>query len=129
LIFLPAAFVALSEGLKMRKPLVAFACLAILASPLGAQTSSPGSTPGSTEKKSEAPSTKTHRITGTITAVDETAKTVTLDHGAVKSLNWPAMKMTFAIDQKVATSKLKPGAKVDVDVVQRGKGYVVIAVR
>ncbi|HET7656100.1 MAG TPA: copper-binding protein [Luteimonas sp.] len=33
--------------------------------------------------------------TGTITAIDPVAQTVTIDHGPVAALDWPAMTMTF----------------------------------
>ena len=69
-----------------------------------------------------------HKVSGTVKSVDQSAKTVTLDHGPVKTLNWPAMSMTFKVDDKVPMEKLKQGSKVDVDVVQRGKDYVVTAV-
>ena len=34
--------------------------------------------------------------TGTITAVDASAGTVTIDHGAIPGVGWPAMAMTFS---------------------------------
>ena len=42
-------------------------------------------------------SLKEHSATGTVTAVDVTAGTVTIAHGAVESLNWPAMTMAFKL--------------------------------
>ena len=33
--------------------------------------------------------------TGIITAIDPAAKTITIDHGPVPALEWPAMTMTF----------------------------------
>ena len=33
--------------------------------------------------------------TGTITAVDASAGTVTIDHGAIPGVGWPAMALTF----------------------------------
>lgn len=70
-----------------------------------------------------------HKINGTVKEVDVASKTVTLDHGPVKTLNWPAMSMKFKVDDKVSMDKLRQGTKVDVDVVQRGKDYVVTAVK
>lgn len=32
---------------------------------------------------------------GTITAIDRVAQTITIDHGPVAALEWPAMTMTF----------------------------------
>jgi Cu(I)/Ag(I) efflux system protein CusF len=70
-----------------------------------------------------------HRVIGTVKKVDASAKTVTLDHEPVKSLSWPAMTMTFTVDDPAGMSRLKPGARVEVVVVQRGNDYVVTGVR
>lgn len=43
---------------------------------------------------------------GTVTAIDAEAGTITIDHGAIPAVEWPAMAMAFAADapsrQKVA---------------------------
>ncbi len=84
---------------------------------------------GMDQKKDEAGRAAAHKISGTVKEVDPIGTTVTLDHGPVKTLNWPAMSMKFKLGDKVSMDKLKKGNKVDVDVVQRGKDYVVTAVR
>jgi Cu(I)/Ag(I) efflux system protein CusF len=38
---------------------------------------------------------RTASAEGTVTAIDAEAGTITLDHGAVPALDWPAMTMTF----------------------------------
>ena len=45
--------------------------------------------------------------TGVITAVDAEAGTVTIDHGAIPAVEWPAMAMTFT-----APAEVLAGAKV-----------------
>src|SRR3546814_20352932 len=40
-------------------------------------------------------STTTAAATGTVQSVDASAGTVTIDHGPVDALRWPAMTMTF----------------------------------
>lgn len=45
----------------------------------------------------EKPISRTHSGTGTVTAVDGAAGTVTLAHEPVASANWPAMTMTFKL--------------------------------
>jgi Cu(I)/Ag(I) efflux system protein CusF len=49
--------------------------------------------------------------TGVVKAVDPVAKTITLDHGAVAALQWPAMIMTFKTGD-VDVSSIKPGDHV-----------------
>ena len=76
----------------------------------------------------DANASSSHRVVGIVKKVDVAARTVTLDHEAVKSLSWPAMTMTFKIDSAADMRKLKSGAHVKVDMVQRGNDYVVTAV-
>lgn len=54
---------------------------------------------------------------------------VTLDHEAVKSLNWPAMTMGFKVKDKALFDKLTVGKKVNVELKQQGPDYVVTAVK
>lgn len=38
---------------------------------------------------------------GTVTAVDQDAGTITIDHGPVPAVDWPAMVMTFEADEAI----------------------------
>lgn len=38
---------------------------------------------------------------GTITAIDADAGTITVDHGAVPAIEWPAMTMAFEADEQL----------------------------
>ena len=49
--------------------------------------------------------------TGVVKAVNPMAKTITLDHGPVASLHWPAMIMTFKTGN-VDLASIKPGDHV-----------------
>jgi len=73
--------------------------------------------------------TRKHVAKGTVKNVDPKASTVTLDHEAVKSLNWPAMSMTFKVQDKQLMEKLPQGKKVEVEFEQRGKDYVITRVK
>jgi len=72
---------------------------------------------------------QTHHATGTIKNVDAAKDTVTVDHGPVKSLEWPAMTMTFAVKDKTLFDKLTVGKKAEFEFSQDGKGYVVTSVK
>jgi Cu(I)/Ag(I) efflux system membrane fusion protein len=54
-----------------------------------------------------------HRGQGKVEAVDAAKGRVELDHAPIPSLKWPAMKMGFAVSDKTALGKLKPGDKVE----------------
>lgn len=67
----------------------------------------------------------THKATGVVKKADPKAGTVTLDHEPVKSMNWPAMTMTFQVKDKALLDKLGANKKVEVEFEQRGKDYVI----
>ena len=73
--------------------------------------------------------TPVHKASGTVQKVDAANGSVTLAHGPVKSLNWPAMTMPFAVKDKALLDKIKPGAKVEFGFVQSGKDYVVTEIK
>lgn len=70
-----------------------------------------------------------HSAKGTVKSSDAKAGTVTLDHEAVKSLSWPAMTMTFKVQDKALMDKLGQGKKVEVEFEQRGKDYVITSAK
>ena len=70
-----------------------------------------------------------HEAVGTVKSVDPAAGTVTLAHGPVKSLNWPAMTMGFTVKDKALLDKLVVGKKVDVEIVQQEGKYVITTVK
>ena len=66
--------------------------------------------------------------TGTVTALDPAAGTITLDHGPIPEANWPAMTMSFKAAPEVAQS-VKIGDKVAFDLRLEGGAGTVTAVR
>jgi len=70
-----------------------------------------------------------HKTSAVVKAVDPVNSKVTLDHDQVKTLNWPAMTMTFGVKEKSLLDKLAVGKKVDVEFTQQGSNYVVSAVK
>jgi Cu(I)/Ag(I) efflux system periplasmic protein CusF len=70
-----------------------------------------------------------HKGSGTVEKIDTAKGTVTLAHGPVKTMNWPAMTMTFNVKDKAMLDKIKPGAKVEFGFVQSGKDHVVTEIK
>ncbi|WP_426265262.1 copper-binding protein [Sphingomonas sp. PWP1-2] len=64
---------------------------------------------------------------GTVTAIDKTAGTITLDHGPIPEAKWPAMTMTFKAAPAI-TDPAKVGEKVDFDVTLTGSADEVTAI-
>ena len=70
----------------------------------------------------------THQAIGVVKAVDAQSGKLTLAHGPVKTLGWPAMTMIFVVRDHSLLAKLAPSAKVEVEFVEDGKEYVVTKV-
>jgi Cu(I)/Ag(I) efflux system protein CusF len=82
----------------------------------------PKATAKSGEKKSQS---KSHKGSGTVTKVDPAGGKVTISHGPVQTLKWPAMSMTFGVSDKALLDHVHQGGKVEFEFVQRGKDYVI----
>jgi len=67
-----------------------------------------------------------HRASGTVDSLDGGAGTISLAHGAIASLRWPAMTMEFKVANGSLLAGLKPGAKVDFEFVERQPGEWVV---
>lgn len=74
-------------------------------------------------KKGEA--TKAATATGTVTAMDTAKRKVTLDHGPIPDIDWPAMKMEFSVAPSVDLSKVKTGDRVQFTLSGSGNSYTV----
>ena len=70
-----------------------------------------------------------HKAAGTVTKVDPAKSTVTIAHGPVQSMKWPAMTMTFKAKDKAMLDKVKQGSKVEFSFVQSGKDYIVTEIK
>ena len=67
-----------------------------------------------------------HQATGTLESIDLKGGIVTLTHGPVASLKWPAMTMDFVLANPSLVDKLKAGSPVDIEFVERKPGEWVI---
>jgi Cu/Ag efflux protein CusF len=70
-----------------------------------------------------------HQATGIVKNVDAGNGKVTLEHGPVKTLNWPAMTMTFGVKDKNLLDKLHVGQRVQVEFEGQGGSYVITLVK
>ncbi len=73
----------------------------------------------------DAKKATTADATGTITAVNPLNHKITFDHGPIPAINWPAMKMEFAVAPSVDLAKLKTGDKVNFTLSGSGGTYTV----
>lgn len=70
--------------------------------------------------------TKVAQGSGTITAVDMAAGKITLDHGPIAELEWPAMKMGFSATPEMLTG-VAVGDKVDFTMSLKGNNATLTA--
>jgi Cu(I)/Ag(I) efflux system periplasmic protein CusF len=77
-------------------------------------------------KKSQA---KTHKGTGVVKNVDAAGGKVTIAHGPIPSISWPAMSMAFSVKDKKMLAKLAPEKKVEFQFVQQGSDYVITSIK
>lgn len=80
-------------------------------------------------KKSSAKEGGTHQAKAVVKSVNQDKGTVTLVHEPVKTLDWPAMTMSFLVKDPALFDKLSPNRKVDVEFVKDGSKYVVTRVK
>lgn len=78
---------------------------------------------------SSKPLGQTHHAVGTVKSMDMDKGSVTISHGPVKTLNWPAMTMTFGVKDKGLLNQLAIGTKVGVDFVEEGSNYTIVKVK
>lgn len=64
----------------------------------------------------------THKAEGVANSIDLSHGKINLTHGPIKSLQWPGMTMDFAVKDKTILKGIKPGQKVEFEVVQEGPG-------
>ena len=79
--------------------------------------------------KPSAPAGATHETDAVVKSIDASGGKVTLSHGAIRSLNWPAMTMAFPVRDKAALGRVKIGQKVHVELKKEGSDYVVTSMK
>ncbi len=79
--------------------------------------------------RTSAPLAVGHRAQGSIDAIDPKAGTMSINHGAVPTLKWPAMTMQFKAANPSLLNGLKPGQPISFEFVERQPGeYVVTSI-
>lgn len=69
------------------------------------------------------------RGTGTVTAIDKTAGTITLDHGPIAEAGWPAMTMAFKATPASLLDTVSVGDKVAFELKMMGGAGEVTAIQ
>lgn len=89
----------------------------------------PACSPGEPEATaSQAPEAKTVSAVGTVIGVDPPNGTITLQHGPIAELGWPAMRMAFKAPPE-AIAAVQDGDRVAFDLKLAGGQAEIVAVR
>lgn len=72
---------------------------------------------------------KVERGSGVVTAIDPKAAKVTIQHGPIAALGWPAMTMAFTAIPPALLKSVKVGQRVDFAMRMRGFVAEVTAIR
>lgn len=116
----------LLAGLMATVPLIACSAPSDPGSQTASQATPP--TPASNHESSQVGETmaKHASATGTIEVIDPAARTITIVHGPVPELEWPAMTMTFKAPD-IVLADFKPGDRVAFDLSASGMTATVTA--
>jgi Cu(I)/Ag(I) efflux system periplasmic protein CusF len=103
----------------------AFAFLVLL---LAGCDAAPQASAPATPAPAPAPATARHATaSGVVQAVDAAAKTVSIAHGPVEALGWPAMTMTFQAPG-VDLAAIRPGDAVAFEFTSTGMDGTIVAI-
>ena len=81
--------------------------------------------PGMSGSSSSSNAKTQASATGTVVAVNAGQHKVTLDHGPIPAISWPAMKMEFSAAPVIDLAKVKPGDKVEFSLTGSNGSYTV----
>lgn len=65
---------------------------------------------------------------GTVTQVDAAAGTITINHGAIEAISWPAMTMQFTAENPAILQGVAVGDRVRFELKSAAENTVVVAV-
>ena len=84
--------------------------------------------PASAAGSAKAASAWIHSATGTVESIDLEASRITLSHGPVETLGWPAMTMAFKLADPALARGLKEGQSVSFTFDKQGDDYRITAI-
>jgi len=84
------------------------------------------SPPATSQTRSENNDAKAHSADGTVEKID--AGQVTIVHGPVQTLQWPAMTMAFSAQDAALLEGIRPGDRVAFSFSTSGGGYALTAI-
>jgi len=78
------------------------------------------------DKKAQS---KVHKGEGTVTKIDSAGGKVTISHGPIQSMKWPAMSMDFNVRGPKLLTGVKPNQQVKFEFVEDKGLYVITSIK
>lgn len=94
--------------------------LAMTAVMAAALTGTASAAPAAAPMSMTAAATKSGHGVGVVRSIDAKAGTVTIQHGPIAAIGWPAMIMAFKARRPAMLRDIKPGEKVGFDMTTNG---------
>jgi len=113
----------------MKPSIAVVTALALSIGAISASRAQSGATVHGKDHGAQVSQAQTHKASGTVTKVDPAGSKVTIAHGPVQSLKWPAMTMNFVVRDKTLFDRLLSGKKVEFEFVQQGRDYVITSAK
>jgi Cu/Ag efflux protein CusF len=66
------------------------------------------------------------KASGVVSAVNLSQRRITIKHGPIKSLGWPAMTMDFAVNEEIELTSFNAGMQVNFTLVRAANGSWVV---
>jgi Cu(I)/Ag(I) efflux system membrane fusion protein len=111
---------------RLRSVLGSLAATEPAAKPAATQASAPGTSPASPASPAAAPAAASYMAQGKVESVEPDS--LTISHGAIAELKWPAMTMGFNKPSPKAFSEVKPGDAVHFEFTKKGDNYELVSV-
>jgi Cu(I)/Ag(I) efflux system protein CusF len=64
--------------------------------------------------------------TGVVNSIDVAKHSINVSHAPIRALKWPSMTMDFPVDPEVDLSNVKPGMKINFELVNTETGEIEI---
>ena len=122
-------YIQVLEGVKVGENVVVSANFLIdaesnLKAALGSFGQKAGGDPAAAQPQGGA--AVVHHAEGRVEAVDRAHSRVTLAHGPVASLNWPAMTMDFKVKDPAVLRALSAGQQIKFDISESGGEWIIV---
>jgi Cu/Ag efflux protein CusF len=112
----------------MKTLVLPLALLAAACSPPASEPAATADVAGGSAPAVSVPAAGQITSVGTVTAIDAAAGTVSLDHGPIAAINWPAMTMQFTAEDPAILQGIAVGDRVSFELRSETETQIIVAI-